>query len=120
RRGYSPVLLCHDCGWTAPCRRCSTPEHRTPMTVHAGGKRLQCHHCGARQPAPLACPDCGSLALQPQGIGTERLEERLREVFTEVPVLRIDRSTTQRRDALEQQLARLGDAPGILVGTQIL
>ncbi|WP_395585510.1 hypothetical protein, partial [Pseudomonas syringae group genomosp. 7] len=43
-----------------------------PMTVHGGGRRLQCHHCGARQPAPLACPACGSLALQPQGIGTER------------------------------------------------
>ncbi|WP_043927250.1 replication restart helicase PriA, partial [Xanthomonas citri] len=73
RRGYAPVLLCHDCGWTAACQRCSTPLHQTPMTVHAGGRRLQCHHCGARQPAPLACPACASLALQPQGIGTERL-----------------------------------------------
>ncbi|WP_045762026.1 primosomal protein N' [Xanthomonas albilineans] len=120
RRGYAPVLLCHDCGWTAPCQRCSTPLHTTPMTVHAGGRRLQCHHCGARQPAPLACPDCGSLALQPQGIGTERLEERLVHAFPEVPVLRIDRGTTQRRDGLETQLATLGNAPGILVGTQIL
>ncbi len=120
RRGYAPVLLCHDCGWTAACHRCSTALHRTPMTVHAGGRRLQCHHCGARQPVPLACPDCASLALQPQGIGTERLEERLLAAFPEVAVVRIDRSTTQRRDALETQLARLGDAPGILVGTQIL
>ena len=120
RRGYAPALLCHDCGWTAACKRCSTPEHRTPMTVHAGGRRLQCHHCGARQPVPLACPDCGSLALQPQGVGTERLEARLAEVFPQVPVLRIDRGTTQRRDALEAQLAKLGDQPGILVGTQIL
>jgi primosomal protein N' (replication factor Y) len=88
--------------------------------VHAGGRRLQCHHCGARQPAPLACPDCGSLALQPQGIGTERLEERLLQAFPDVPVVRIDRGTTQRRDALETQLATLGSAPGILVGTQIL
>jgi len=120
RRGYAPVLLCHDCGWTAPCQRCSTPEHRTPMTVHAGGRRLQCHHCGARQPVPLACPDCGSLALQPQGIGTERLEEHLVAAFPDVPVVRIDRSTTQRRDAVGEQLARLGDQPGVLVGTQIL
>ncbi|MGX9718789.1 primosomal protein N' [Stenotrophomonas acidaminiphila] len=120
RRGYAPVLLCHDCGWTAPCRRCSTPLHATPMTVHGAGRRLQCHHCGARAPVPLACPDCGSLALQPQGIGTERLEERLLQLFPDVPVLRIDRGTTARRDALEQTLAALGERPGILVGTQIL
>ncbi|AWH18326.1 primosomal protein N' [Stenotrophomonas sp. ZAC14D2_NAIMI4_7] len=115
RRGYAPVLLCHDCGWTAPCQRCDAP-----MTVHGGGRRLQCHHCGARQPAPLACPACASLALQPQGIGTERLEEHLVSAFADYPVVRIDRGTTSRRDALEQQLAKLGDQPGILVGTQIL
>ncbi|MCW5582016.1 MAG: primosomal protein N', partial [Luteimonas sp.] len=40
RRGYAPVLLCHDCGWSAHCRRCSTPERSTPMTVHGGGRRL--------------------------------------------------------------------------------
>ncbi|MBD9434718.1 primosomal protein N' [Pseudoxanthomonas sp. PXM03] len=115
RRGYAPVLLCHDCGWSAHCKRCDSA-----MTVHAGGKRLQCHHCGARQAAPPACPDCGGLALQPQGIGTERLEETLSDLFADVPVLRVDRGTTQKRDGLAQQLARLGDAPGILVGTQIL
>jgi primosomal protein N' (replication factor Y) len=81
---------------------------------------LQCHHCGARQAVPPACPDCGGLALQPQGIGTERIEEMLMEKFTDVPVLRIDRSTTQRRDALAGHLEKLGDRPGILIGTQIL
>jgi len=120
RRGYAPALLCHDCGWTAQCRRCSTPEHGNPMTVHAAGRRLQCHHCGARQAAPPACPDCGGLALQAQGVGTERLEERLVERFPDVRVLRVDRGSTRRRDALESLLAELGGRPGILVGTQML
>ena len=115
RRGYAPILLCHDCGWSAQCKRCDSP-----MTVHGAGRRLQCHHCGARQGVPPACPDCGGLALQPQGIGTERIEETLMEKFTNAPVLRIDRSTTQRRDALSRHLETLGDRPGILVGTQIL
>lgn len=115
RRGYAPALLCHDCGWSAHCKRCDAS-----MTVHGGGRRLQCHHCSHRQPAPLACPDCGGLALQPQGIGTERLEEMLAEKFADFPVLRIDRGTTQRKDAMEKHLEALGDAPGILVGTQIL
>ncbi|RDZ27524.1 primosomal protein N' [Lysobacter silvisoli] len=120
RRGYAPVLICHDCGWSAHCHRCSTPTQPTPMTVHGGGRRLQCHHCGARRPAPNACPDCGGLALQSQGAGTERIEEALAARFGQWPVLRIDRGTTQRRDALEQHLAQFGQAPGILVGTQML
>ena len=120
RRGYAPVLLCHDCGWSAQCTRCSTPTQGTPMTVHAAGRRLQCHHCGARRPAPNACPDCGGLALQSQGAGTERIEEALIARFPDVPVLRIDRGTTTRRDALEQHLAAFGTARGILVGTQML
>ena len=115
RRGYAPVLLCHDCGWSAQCTRCDAP-----MTVHAGGRRLQCHHCGARRPAPDACPDCGGLALQAQGAGTERIEEALAKRYPDVPVLRIDRGTTQRRDALEQLLREFGEQPGILVGTQML
>ncbi|BCT92016.1 primosomal protein N' [Lysobacter helvus] len=115
RRGYAPVLLCHDCGWSAQCKRCEAP-----MTVHAAGRRLQCHHCGARQPAPQACPDCGGLALQPQGVGTERLEERLIERFPDFNVLRVDRGSTRRRDALETLLGELGAQPGVLVGTQML
>ncbi|HZH42480.1 MAG TPA: primosomal protein N' [Lysobacter sp.] len=120
RRGYAPALLCHDCGWSAQCRRCGTPEHGVAMTVHAGGRRLQCHHCGSTQRVPDACPACGGLALQPQGAGTERIEEALAARFPQYPVLRIDRGTTQRRDALEQHLAALGDRPGLLVGTQML
>jgi primosomal protein N' (replication factor Y) len=120
RRGYAPVLLCHDCGWSAPCRRCSSPDKGTAMTVHGGGRRLQCHHCGARQSPPPACPDCGGLALQPQGVGTERLEEALAATFADVPVLRVDRGSTRGRDALDGMLRELGDRPGILVGTQML
>ena len=121
RRGYAPVLLCHDCGWSARCPRCSAPDTPgTAMTVHAGGRRLQCHHCGTRRPAPPACPDCGGLALQPQGVGTERIEELLAASFPYVPVLRVDRGSTRGRDALGAMIDRLGDRPGILVGTQML
>ncbi|KFN51775.1 hypothetical protein N790_14125, partial [Arenimonas malthae CC-JY-1] len=115
RRGYAPVLICHDCGWSAHCKRCDAA-----MTVHAGGRRLICHHCGARATPPNACPDCASLALQPQGAGTERLEKALAERFPAARLVRVDRETTRRRNALEEHLATLGDEPGILVGTQIL
>jgi primosomal protein N' (replication factor Y) len=114
RRGFAPVLLCHDCGWHAQCTRCDRP-----MTLH-GRARLLCHHCGRRRPVPMACPDCAGLALTPQGAGTERLEQALASAFPEVPLIRVDRETTRGRDALGQHFDRLGDQPGILVGTQML
>src|SRR5690606_8240136 len=73
-----------------------------------------------RRPSPPACPDCASLALQPQGVGTERIEEVLAAKFGDVPVLRIDRGSTRRRDAMERLLGELGERPGILIGTQML
>ena len=116
RRGYAPVLLCHACGWHADCPRCERP-----MTLHAGQRQLRCHHCDRRAPVPSHCPACGAGALWPQGQGTERLEEALSALFPDVPVKRIDRETTRRRDAFERLLDELRqDGPAILVGTQML
>lgn len=116
RRGYAPVLLCYSCGWHAECPRC---EH--PMTLHAGRRQLICHHCDYTSRIPPQCPACNSPDLKPQGQGTERLEEALAAQFPDVPVLRIDRETTRRRDAFEQLLEGLHqDRPAILVGTQML
>lgn len=116
RRGYAPVLLCYSCGWHAECPRC---EH--PMTLHAGRRVLICHHCDATARVPPECPSCAAPDLKPQGQGTERLEEALTAQFPDVPVLRIDRETTRRRDAFEHLLEGLHeDKPAILVGTQML
>ncbi|PXV57370.1 replication restart DNA helicase PriA [Dyella jiangningensis] len=116
RRGYAPVLLCYSCGWHAECPRC---EH--PMTLHAGRRALICHHCDYTTRMPGQCPSCFSPELKPQGQGTERLEEALAAHFPDVPVMRIDRETTRRRDAFEQLLEGLHeDRPAILVGTQML
>ncbi|WP_426690334.1 primosomal protein N' [Rhodanobacter ginsengiterrae] len=116
RRGYAPVLLCHACGWHADCPRCDRP-----LTLHAGRRQLICHHCDYRQRPPQTCPTCAASELKPQGQGTERLEEALVTLFPQVPVLRVDRETTRRRDAFEQLLATLqDDQPAILVGTQML
>lgn len=116
RRGYAPVLLCHECGWNAVCDRCDKP-----LTWHRGAARLRCHHCGAEQRVPPRCPQCGNTDLAPRGLGTERLEQTLSALFAGTPVIRIDRETTRRKDAVDELLGRLApDQPGLLVGTQML
>ena len=116
RRGFAPTLLCNDCGAAADCRRCDAH-----MTVHARHNRLRCHHCGAERPMPSGCESCGSVELDRVGYGTERIAAALAEVFPDVPIARIDRDSTRRKGALEQQLelATSGEAR-ILVGTQML
>ena len=116
RRGYAPVLLCHACGWHAACPRCERP-----LTVHRGRARLLCHHCGYAQAWPQQCPNCSTQALTPQGHGTERLEEALQARYPNIPILRVDRETTRRRNSFEKLLDKLGNGqPAILVGTQML
>ncbi|MEW6646673.1 MAG: primosomal protein N' [Pseudomonadota bacterium] len=116
RRGYAPVLLCHDCGWVASCRRCDAH-----LTYHAGQKRIRCHHCGTERPVPQQCGSCGSHDLRPIGHGTERVEEALRARFPDTGIERIDRDATRRKGSLEAKLERVhsGEAR-ILIGTQML
>ncbi|WP_241580747.1 primosomal protein N' [Rosenbergiella nectarea] len=116
RRGYSPALLCHDCGWLAECQRC---DHY--YTYHQQQRSLRCHHCDSQRPIPWQCPECGSSHLMPAGLGTEQLEEHLQRLFPEAPLTRIDRDTTRRKGMLEQHLEQIHQGgPRILIGTQML
>ena len=116
RRGYAPALACHDCGWIAPCERCDAP-----LTVHGGGARLLCHHCGAFAAAPRSCPACGGCELIAQGTGTERVAGALRTRFPDTAIARFDRDSLARKGRLEAELAAVANGTTqLLVGTQIL
>ncbi|OFZ88293.1 MAG: primosomal protein N' [Betaproteobacteria bacterium RBG_16_66_20] len=116
RRGYAPVLSCEACGWAAGCARCSAH-----LVLHSTDRRLRCHHCGAEQAIPRACPTCGNVDLRPLGRGTQRIEETLAGLFPEARIVRIDRDSARRRGALARTLEGIGRGEGdILVGTQLL
>ncbi len=116
RRGFAPILLCHECGWLSQCRHCDAR-----MTLHLRQRRLTCHHCGDNRPVDAVCPVCGSVDLRAVGHGTERLETALRPVFPGIGIARLDRDSIRRRGSLETLLADIhnGDRR-ILIGTQML
>ena len=124
RRGYAPVLACHDCGWKSECPHCSAFR-----VFHKIDRTLRCHHCGFTERVPRACPACGNVDIAPVGRGTERLEEHLAELLTNIKrpdgsavrIARIDADSTRLKGALEQQLASVhaGDVD-VLVGTQMI
>ena len=124
RRGYAPVLHCQDCGWKSECRHCSAFR-----VFHKSDRSLRCHHCGATERVPRACPDCGNPDIAPLGRGTEQLEEHLAELLADVRrpdgapvcIARIDADSTRHKGALEMQLAQVhAGAVDVLVGTQMI
>ena len=116
RRGFAPLLMCHDCGWSTNCLRCDAH-----MTFHKRRNQLHCHHCNSQRAAPEQCEACGSTNILAIGAGTERIEQYLQNTFPDTQVSRIDRDTTANKGSLEDKLqkAHSGES-GLLVGTQML
>jgi primosomal protein N' (replication factor Y) len=123
RRGFAPVLNCDACGWLSACEHCAAFRvlHRQASAGPAERYRLLCHHCGAQEPVPRACPGCGNIDLTPLGRGTQRLEDGLRELFPAARIARLDRDVARHRGAAREvlQAAHRGEID-LLVGTQML
>jgi primosomal protein N' (replication factor Y) len=116
RRGYAPALFCADCGWSAPCHRCSAR-----LVLHLRTKRLKCHHCGHEERIPDSCPSCGNTELRPSGHGTQRIEDTLAQDFPDARILRIDRDAIQRKGSWERMQQEIHEGrANLLVGTQLL
>lgn len=116
RRGYAPLLMCHDCGWSANCDNCDAR-----MTLHRAAGELRCHHCERRSALPAQCPRCQSRQLQQLGQGTQRISAALESLFPGTPVLRIDSDAIRGRQALAANIEQINRGEALLlVGTQML
>ncbi len=116
RRGFAPVLLCHECGWICECDSCDKP-----FTYHQKNRVLRCHHCATQRVVPRQCGHCGSTNLVTTGVGTEQLELFLGEQFPDYKISRIDRDSTARKGSLDTHLNNIREGNSqILIGTQML
>ncbi len=116
RRGYAPVLMCHQCGYGEKCPNCDSY-----LTYHQSHGKLQCHHCEYIKFSPKSCTQCHQADLMPIGLGTEQIEETLQTLYSDYNVLRIDRDTTRKKGSLTTLLDEAHNhGADILVGTQML
>ncbi len=116
RRGFAPLIECHQCGWVPRCQHCDVS-----LTLHRQMQQLTCHYCGFTYHVPTECPCCGSHDLRTRGYGTEKIEEQVREVFPEARVARMDLDTTRTRNAYERIISDFSAGrTNILIGTQMI
>ena len=116
RRGFAPVVVCNQCGWTPKCNNCDVA-----MVYHKNINQLRCHYCGFSRDLPKLCPACGQNGLEIYGYGTERIAEELHKEYDGFRVARMDLDTTRNKDAYQEIIEEFANhETDILVGTQMV
>ena len=116
RRGFAPMIECRECGWTPRCEACDVS-----LTYHKNLGQLTCHYCGRTYAVPDVCPCCGSRDLRGRGYGTEKVEDKVMELFPDARVARMDLDTTRTRNAYERLISDFSaHRTDILIGTQMV
>ena len=116
RRGFAPMIECRECGWTPRCEACDVS-----LTYHKALGQLTCHYCGRTYAVPDVCPCCGSRDLRGRGYGTEKVEDKVMELFPDARVARMDLDTTRTRNAYEHLISDFSaHRTDILIGTQMV
>ncbi len=116
RRGFSNYLVCANCGHLFVCPNCSVS-----LTYHKKTNDLKCHWCEASFRVPARCPECGSKEIISKGVGSQQLEEELKNAFPEYDIERFDRDSVMTKKEFERIVGKLQKGEiDILVGTQML
>ena len=116
RRGFANFPVCRDCGEPIKCKNCDIS-----MTLHRQANAFKCHYCGFMRPAATTCDKCGSDRIKNLGLGTEKVESSVAELFPAARLARMDRDTTSRRGSIVRILKELRHRRiDILIGTQMV
>lgn len=116
RRGFSTVITCHDCGYTYKCPNCDIP-----LTFHKGINKMKCHYCNSEYKPLEICPSCKSQNIDSFGMGTEKLQQEINEMFPNIKTVRMDVDTTTLKGSHERIITEFENGKyDMLIGTQMI
>ena len=116
RRGFSTFVSCRSCGYVAKCKNCDIS-----LTYHKNRNTLNCHYCGYTIKKPAICPECESPYIKEFGVGTQKVEEEIKELFPDMSIIRMDIDTTNAKSSHQTLLSKFSEEKtDILLGTQMV
>lgn len=116
RRGYSTFMSCSSCGYVWKCPNCDIS-----LIYHKTSNNLRCHYCGYSTIMSKVCPSCKEEAVKDLGMGTEKLESIVKEMFPNSRVIRMDLDTTYRKGSHQKIIESFKNHEyDILIGTQMI
>lgn len=116
RRGYANYLTCNNCGFVFKCPNCDIT-----LTYHKTSGMMRCHYCGYASKKVEVCPSCKEKSIKQMGVGTEKLEEKIKEEFPLAKVLRMDADATSKKGSHNKIINSFNTGEyNVLVGTQMI
>ena len=116
RRGFSTFTQCQSCGTVLECPNCAIP-----MVWHTDEQVFKCHYCGQKMSFPDECPECGSNALHNTGLGIQKVEILIKEMFPDARIARLDSDVLVRKNEHIKLLEKFQEKEiDILIGTQMV
>ncbi len=116
RRGFSTIVTCQSCGYTYKCPYCDIT-----LTLHNTSNHLRCHYCGYTKINSDTCPECGEKAIRDFGLGTQKVESTLKELYPSYRIVRMDADTTSRKGSHEKMISAIEKGEyDIIIGTQMI
>lgn len=115
RRGYATITTCKNCGYVDKCPHCDIP-----LIYHKSSNVMRCHYCGYAHRQIITCPECHEEHMNNLGLGTEKLEIILKEMFN-ARIIRMDQDTTTYKGSHEKMITAFRNKEyDILIGTQMI
>lgn len=115
RRGYAPYVRCRKCGYIFKCSECDVS-----LNYHKNDNKVKCHYCG-KEKELIDCPECHSRFLDKSGVGSQKIEELVKELFSKARVLRMDLDTTKHKNSHLEYVEKIRNLEvDIIVGTQMV
>lgn len=116
RRGFSTFISCSNCGYTYKCPNCDIT-----LTYHKSNNKLRCHYCGYYKDKDDTCPNCHENALNYLGLGTQKVEEELKNIYPNAKIIRMDQDTTTKKGSYQKIIDSFENHEyDILLGTQMI
>ncbi|MDO5125594.1 MAG: primosomal protein N', partial [Ruminococcus sp.] len=116
RRGFNTYVSCLECKQPVSCPNCNIP-----LTYHKKNDKLMCHYCGYTMDNTEKCPECGSDHLHNSGVGTQRVETEIENLFPDAKILRMDADTTFSKYSYEENFKAFENGEyDIMLGTQMI
>ncbi|MDQ1284023.1 MAG: hypothetical protein QG620_371 [Patescibacteria group bacterium] len=114
RQGMSSFSVCESCKTVLKCPKCER------ALVYDSGGSYRCVHCAYQTSITPECAKCKGIIFKNVGLGTQKVEREIRDLFPAARVARIDSQTikTKSQHTKTYDSMTRGETD-ILVGTQI-